>query len=79
MVLKVKERITIENLSKHSPAEVEKLRDLLAAGAQVRPDQRRPNFYEVDNGGEVYYINLRPHTSKVMLLATWRPAPAETT
>ena len=73
MVLKVKERITIENLCKHSPAAVERLRDLLVAGAQVRPDPRHPDFYEVESGDEVYYINLRLPAGKVMLLATWQP------
>lgn len=74
MVLKLKEGITIENLRNHAPAEVEKLRDLLAAGVEVRPDRRRPNFYEVESGGGIYYINLRPHSGKVMLLATWQPS-----
>jgi hypothetical protein len=79
MVLKVKERITVENLRKHSRSEVEKLRELLAAGVQVRPDPRHPNFYEVENDGGVYYINLRPHTGKVMLLAIWRQRCVEAT
>jgi hypothetical protein len=37
----------------------------------VTPDPKRPGYYEVESGARVYYINISPHTGKILLLATW--------
>lgn len=71
MVLRAHEQLTIDNLRGHSAESVERLRQLLAAGAVARPDPRHRGFYEVEDGGQVFYINFHPLKSKVLFLATW--------
>ena len=70
MVLRVKENPKIDNLRNYPTDIVEKLRALLVAGAQVYPDPRRREFYDVANGSRMFYIHVSP-TGKVWLLATW--------
>ena len=70
MVLRLKENPEIDNLRNYPADIVEKLRTLLLAGAQVHPDPRRREFYDVANGSRMFYIHLSP-TGKVWLLATW--------
>lgn len=72
MVLRLAEELRIENLRNHPPDEVEKLRALLAAGAEVRVDPHREHFYEVPNGRRVYYIHISPTSGTIWLLASWR-------
>ncbi len=79
MVLQVNNRPMIENLRKYPVETVEKLRRLLAAGAHAQPDPRRKNFFEVQDGCEVFYIHLTPFSRKVMLLARWDKGCPETT
>ena len=70
MVLRLKENPKIDNLRNYPADIVEKLRELLAAGAQAYPDPHRREFYDVANGSRMFYIHLSP-TGKVWLLATW--------
>lgn len=71
MVLRLNNDLVIENLG-HYPAEnVEKLRAMLAAGALAHADQRRENFYEIENGARVYWIHVSPVSGHVVLLAVW--------
>jgi hypothetical protein len=81
MVLRLNQQPNIEDLRNHSAETVEKLRQLLAAGAPARPDPRRKDFYEVENCSRVFYIHISPVNGKVLLLATWlkdeEPAGAE--
>lgn len=79
MVLRLADELRIENLRNHPPEEVERLRALLAAGAEVREDPHRERFYEVPNGRRVYYIHISPTSGTVWLLASWQKddAPAE--
>jgi len=70
MVLRVRENPEIDNLRNYPADIVEKLRALLVAGAQVYPDPRRKEFYDVANGSRMFYIHLSP-TGEVWLLATW--------
>jgi streptogramin lyase len=70
MLLRLKEDPKIDNLRSYPADIVEKLRALLAAGAQAYPDPRRKRFYDVQNGSRMFYIHLSP-TGKVWLLATW--------
>ncbi len=78
MVLHLNGDLRIENLRNYSPEMVEKLRELLAAGAQAQIDPRRKNFYEVENGSRVFYIHLSPVSGNVFLLATWLKGEATT-
>jgi len=72
MTIKLNENPVIENLG-HYPAEsVEKLRQLLAAGAPAQVDTRRKDFYEVHNGSRVYWIHISPINGHVVLLAVWQ-------
>lgn len=66
----------IQDLRNHPAEVVLALRRLLASGAKVAPDPKRPGFYEVESGGVVYYIYEAVPSGKILLLATW---PAEET
>lgn len=61
----------IENLRDYPVEAVEKLRSLLRSGAEPRADANRPNFFEVEDGNQVFYIHVSPATGKVLFLATW--------
>ncbi len=78
MAVRLNPQAEIEDLRHHSAETVEILRELLVCGAPAKPDPRRPNFYEVQNHSQVFYIHISPFNGKVMLLATWpkqtRPA-----
>ncbi|MCH8947531.1 MAG: hypothetical protein IH789_07860 [Acidobacteria bacterium] len=75
MVLRREKNLTIEDLRNHPAETIEKLRGLLTAGALAHADPRRPDFYELENGSQVFYIHVSPTNGKVLLLATW---PKET-
>lgn len=70
MILKLKEDLAIENLLNYSEETVEKLRKLLADGAEATLDPHRHNFYDVQNGSRTFFIHVCP-SGKVLLLATW--------
>ena len=70
MILRLNGNTRIEDLRNHSAEVIEKLRGLLAAGAQAYPDPHRKDFYDVENGSHWFYIHMAP-TGNVWLLATW--------
>jgi len=70
MRLRLEATPVIDNLQKYPAGTVEKLRGLLTAGAEARPDPHRKNFYDVENGSEMFYIHIAP-SGKVLLLAKW--------
>ncbi len=70
MILRLNGNTRIDNLRNYPPEVVEKLRALLNAGADAKPDPRRQNFYDVANGVRMFYIHLSPRGS-VWLLASW--------
>jgi len=76
MRLRLETTPVIDNLRKYPVGTVEKLRGLLTAGAEARPDPRRKNFYDVENGSEMFYIHIAP-SGKVLLLAKWPRQRAE--
>lgn len=71
MVMRVENGRKIEGLGRHSAESISRLQQLLAGGARVIPDPKRPDFYEVESGAEVYYIYVSPVTGTILLLATW--------
>jgi len=75
MVMRCEPELEIEDVRHHSAGTVLMLRKLLAGGARVQPDPKRPGFYEVESGAMVFYIHVSPATGKILLLATW---PSET-
>jgi hypothetical protein len=72
MVMHFKDTLTIEDPRNHPAETVVTLRNLLLGGARVNPDPKRSDFYELENGCDVYYIYISPVTSQVLLLATWK-------
>jgi hypothetical protein len=44
---------------------------LLACGAPAKPDPRRSDFYELEDGNRVFYIHITPVNGNILLLATW--------
>ena len=63
--------LEIEDLRNHSQEMVTHLRDVLARGANIIPDPKRPGFYEVKLHGQLYFIYISPTTGKVLLIAGW--------
>lgn len=81
MTLRIDGKVEIENLRQYPAETVEKLRSLLAQGAEAEADARRANFYDVHNCSHVYFVHISPVSGKVMLLASWlrdRSRPALT-
>jgi hypothetical protein len=65
----------LEDLRNHSAEEMAELRTLLSVGADMRPDPRRPGFFEVSGMDRVYYIFKYPNGSKILLLGVWDRDP----
>src|SRR5258705_2269255 len=61
----------LEDLRNHSSEELSELRTLLSIGAEMRPDPRRPGFFEVAGIDRVYYIFKYPNGSNIFLLGAW--------
>lgn len=72
MVMRLEHELNIEDPRHHSQERVETLRQLLAGGARVEADPKRPDFFEVESGSDVYYIHISPITGKIVLLAAWQ-------
>jgi hypothetical protein len=69
----------LEDLRNHTQEELAELRVLLNVNAEMRPDPRRPGFFEVPGLDRVYYIFKYPNGSKILLLGVWdRDRVAET-
>ena len=71
MVMALEREMQIEDIRNHPVETVKMLRDLLFSGAQVTPDPKRADFYELEDAGVVYYIHISPMGGKILLLATW--------
>jgi len=63
--------IEVKDLRNHSPETLATLRALLAGGAAVRPDPKRPHFFELESDTCVFYVYVSPVDGSVELLATW--------
>jgi len=75
MILRMNGPLRIDNLRHYPSGTVEKLRNMLMAGALVTPDPHRKNFYDLDAEESIFYIHVSP-TGTVLLLACWRKTPA---
>lgn len=71
MVMCSERELEIEDLRNHSQEMITRLRDVLACGANVVPDPKRPGFYEVKLRGQLYFIYISRNTGKVSLIAGW--------
>jgi hypothetical protein len=67
----VESSFEVKDLRNHSPETLETLRGLLASGTGVRPDLKRPHFYELEDDTCVFYVYVSPVDRSVALLATW--------
>jgi hypothetical protein len=67
----VENRFEIKDVRHHSPETLETLRGLLASGTSVRPDSKRPHFFELEGDTCVFYVYVSPVDGSVALLATW--------
>jgi hypothetical protein len=65
----------LEDLRNHAQEEIAELRVLLNSNAEMRPDPRRPGFFEVPGIDRVYYIFKYPNGSKILLLGVWDRDP----
>ncbi|MGH9378858.1 MAG: hypothetical protein ACRD1I_08665 [Terriglobia bacterium] len=70
MLLKLNEPLQIEDLRNYPAEAARRLRELLLRGVLASPDLQRKNFYDVEDGCQVFYIHISP-TGKVLLLAMW--------
>ena len=61
----------IETARNHSLETQDRLRELLDSGASARPDIKRPDFFEIDDQAQVFYIHVAKGSGKVTLLAVW--------
>ncbi len=79
MRLRLDRNVMVENLRGYPQELVEKLRGLVAEGVEAQADPKRQGFYDVKEGGRVYFIHISPRSGRVILLASWReeaPPPA---
>ncbi len=75
MVTTTMHQTRIVDLGSHSPQTIDRLRQLLAGEGTVRPDQRRPGFFDVESGSETFFIHVSPVTGNILLLAAWKNYP----
>jgi hypothetical protein len=72
MVTTTMHQTRIVDLGSHSQQTIDRLRQLLAGEGTVRPDQRRPGFFDVESGSETFFIHVSPVTGNILLLAAWK-------
>jgi hypothetical protein len=72
MVTRAMHHTRIVDLGSHSQESIERLRQLLTGEATVRPDPRRPGFFDVESDSDTYFIHVSPVTGNILLLAVWK-------
>ena len=75
MISTTKRAPIVQDLRNHSAEQIGELRALLEQGAPVKPDPRRPGFFELQGLRDVFYIFKYPTGEKVMLLGVWERDP----
>ncbi|MEQ1473892.1 MAG: hypothetical protein ABLQ96_08720 [Candidatus Acidiferrum sp.] len=75
MISTTKRAPVVQDLRNHSAEQIGELRLLLEQGAPVKPDPRRPGFFELQGSRDVFYIFKYPTGEKVMLLGVWERDP----
>jgi hypothetical protein len=71
MVVTIEPVLEIEAPRNHSPETQERLRQLLHSGAPTRPDIKRPDFFEIEDHAQVFYVHIGKASGRVTLLAIW--------
>jgi hypothetical protein len=75
MISTTKRAPIVQDLRNHSAEQIGELRVLLEQGAPIKPDPRRPGFFELQGLRDVFYIFKYPTGEKVMLLGVWERDP----
>jgi len=63
--------LQIQTPRNHSLATQARLRHLLGNDAPARPDPKRPDFFEIEDDTQVFYVHVVKTSRKVTLLAVW--------
>jgi hypothetical protein len=71
MAVMIEQMLLIEDPRNHSVDTQDRLRHLLVTGAHARPDEKRPDFFEIEDHDQVFYVHVSQTTGKVTLLAIW--------
>ena len=73
MTINVKDTEKIRDGRRHPPEVLGEFKALLAGGAAISSDPKRPDIYELQRGDEIFYFYLSPITGEILLLAVWQP------
>lgn len=71
MQMNFKDVFEIQDLGNHSALTVIDLGILLAGEADVRPDHKRKDLYEIASASTVYYVYISPLSQVISLIASW--------
>ena len=63
--------LQIQDPRGHSPETMRRLHQAITSEAPAVPDERRPGFFEIQAGDQVFYIHISPVTQTITLLAAW--------
>jgi hypothetical protein len=66
-----KETLRIENARLYPAELVDQLLAALSSGAELRPDDSRTNFYDVEANGRTFFIYISPVGGRITLIASW--------
>src|ERR1700676_4822615 len=76
MLLRMKQLPGVDNLQNYPAETIKELEDLLLSGGSALPDPKRKGFYDLESDKRIFFINISPISSRVLLLASWlRPVP----
>jgi hypothetical protein len=75
----IEQMLQIEDPRNHSTETQDRLRYLLASGAPARPDEKRADFFEIEDHDDTFYVHVSKTTGSVTLLAVWTRNPERET
>jgi hypothetical protein len=79
MAVMIEQMLQIEDPRNHSSETQDRLRYLLASGAPARPDEKRVDFFEIEDHNHTFYVHVSKTTGSVTLLAVWNRSPQHET
>jgi hypothetical protein len=71
MAVMMEQMLQIEDPRNHSVETQDRLRYLLTSGAPARPDEKRADFFEIEDHNQTFYVHVSKTTGSVTLLAVW--------
>jgi hypothetical protein len=63
--------LCVDNPRLYRPEITEGLEELLRSGVTELPDSKRAGFYDIENHGRIFFVQISPTNGRVALLATW--------